>query len=459
MSLPTMTTDVENVVKLAKRPNATNGLGYKKLQKVFDQAGVDIKSFLNDTLIPALDSGIGGVDINTLQEAQGADKEMAFPVYDPSVGVNAKLFIADILPFTVTVTKAASGAMTCDKTFALVLAAYNAGRPVFCVYTNEKEQWFPVILTLAECSINHAVFTRYTEVSQGDTRLVWITLSASGALDATTTIDASSIAYTNTTDEESKLAVGVRAFLDLLYQKLTGIGKRLPALSASDAGKILTANEDGTAGWSQKPTYAASEVTATLQGVGIDGIPTDLQSALNILRDLIDPLGMDATADYKASGASSVKVWATMADANDATKYRVMTGRYQINQSGFTDSVVITDVPGSTVRVVKITECSSDPFVYLSVYSANSPGATPVMQVDFSSEENYLYVFEKNLLLPYYGTEDQGKVLTVDDRGYPKWKASAALPTVGAADNGSFLRVVNGAWAAAQLTDVSEVGA
>lgn len=120
---------------------------------------------------------------------------------------------------------------------------------------------------------------------------------------------------------------------------------------------------------------------------------------------------------------------------------------------------LITDVPGSTVRFVKITECSSDPFVYLSVYSANSPGATPVMQVYFSSEENFLSVFDKNLLLPYYGAEDQGKVLTVDDRGYPKWEASAAIPTVGAADNGAFMRVVNGAWAAEQLTDVSEVGA
>ena len=459
MSLPKMETDVNNIQKLAKRPNATDGLDYQKLQKAFDKAGADIQSFLNNTLIPALDSGIGGVDINALQEAQGADKEMAFPVYDPNVGVNAKLLIADILPFTVTVTKAADGAMTCDKTFALVRAAYNAGRQVFCIYTNEKEQWDTVILTLAECSINHAIFTRYAEVAQGETWLAQITLSASGAVDTTTTIDASSIAYTNTTDEESKLAVGVRAFLDLLYQKLTGIGERLPALSASDAGKILTANEDGTAGWSQKPTYAASEVTATLQGVGIDGIQTDVQSALNILRDLIDPLGTDATADYAASGADSVQAWATMAKTGDTTKYRVTAGRYQINQSGVSDSVVITDVPGSTVRFVKITECNSDSFVYMSVYSSDSPGATPVRQVDFSSEENYLSVFEKNLLLPYYGAEDHGKVLTVDDRGFPEWKASAALPTVGAADNGSFLRVSNGAWAAAQLTDVSEVGA
>ena len=195
MSLPKMETDVKNIEKLAKRPNATDGLDYKALQQVFDKAGVDIQSFLNNTLIPALDSGIGGVDIDALQEAQGADKGMAFPVYDPRVGVNAKLLIADILPFTVSVTKAADGTMTSDKTFALVRSAYNAGRTVFCIYANNKEQWNPVILTLAECSSTSAIFTRYAEVYQGETWLARITLSASGAVDTSTTIDASSVAY------------------------------------------------------------------------------------------------------------------------------------------------------------------------------------------------------------------------------------------------------------------------
>lgn len=431
MSLPKMDTDVKNIEKLAIRPNATDGLGYKALQQVFDKAGADIQSFLNNTLIPALESGIGGVDIASLSEAQGLDKEMAFPVFDPNVERNAKLLIGDILPFAVTVTKAADGTMTSDKTFAQVRSAYIDGRPVLCVYTNNKEQWGPVILTLAECSSTSAMFTRYTEVHQGETRLVWITLSASGAVDATSKIDASSIAYSNTTDEESKLAADVKAFLDLLYQKLTGLG-------ASDVSYSGSIGE-----------YEPKNVSAALEAL------------MNYTDDKVDsiPVTKDATADYNASGASSVEAWATMAKTGDTTKYRVAAGRYQINLSGFSDSVVIIDVPGSTVRVVKITECSSDPFVYLSVYSADSPGATPVMQVDFSSEENFLYVFEKNLLLPYYGTEDQGKVLTVDDRGYPKWKAAAALPAVGTADNGSFLRVVNGAWAAAQLTDVSEVGA
>lgn len=213
------------------------------------------------------------------------------------------------------------------------------------------------------------------------------------------------------------------------------------------------------------PLMSAHDVTYN-GNIG-DYEPKNVSAALEALMNYTDdkvgsiPVTKDATADYAASGADSVQAWATMAKTGDTTKYRVTAGRYQINQSelSYSYSVVITDVPGSTVRVVKITECNSDPFVYMSVYSANSPGATPVTQVDFSSEENLLSVFEKNLLLPYYGSEDQGKVLTVDDRGYPKWKASAALPTVGAADNGAFMRVVNGAWAAAQLTDVSEVGA
>lgn len=434
MSLPKMETDVKNIEKLAKRPNATNGLDYKRLQKAFDKAGVDIQSFLNNTLIPALDSSIGGVDINALQEAQGADKEMAFPVYDPRVGVNAKLSIADILPFAVTVTKAASGAMTCDKTFALVRSAYNAGRTVFCIYTNEKEQWDPVILTLAECSINLAIFSRYAEVYQGETWLARITLSASGAVDTSTTIDASSVAYSNTTDEESKLAVGVRAFLDLLYQKLTGIGKRLPVLSKLDAGKILTANKDGTAGWSQKPTYAASEVTATLQGVGIDGIPTDVQSALNILRALIDPLGMDATADYKASGASTVQEWATMAKTGSTTQYRVAAGEYRVTDVGDVCTVRIVDSTYTSwaIRRVEIVSSDDEADAYWSIYTANKPGLISYESI---------------------GIAGGGGGITLQGKPYQ------LPPLVTAADNGSFLRVSNGAWAAAQLTDVSEVGA
>lgn len=348
------------------------------------------------------DGRIEELDIHGLPEAGRTAAGTEVPVYDPDTGGNAKRRIADILTFTVTVTKAADGTMTCDKPFANVRAAYNAGRPVFCVYTNNKEQWGPVILTLAECSSTSAIFTRYTEVHQGETRLVWITLSASGAVDATTTIDASSIAYTNTTDEESKLAVGVRAFLDLLYQKLTG-------LSASDV------SYSGRIG-----KYETGNVSAALEAL------------MNYTDDKVGsiPVTKDATADYKASGASSVQAWATMADAGNANSYRVREGRYRItDDSGGVSTVEITD--NTIARLVKITEHLSDDFVYVEVFLASTPGETLHRTIYFSSEEHLFDIDGSNYFVPY----------------------------VDARDNGSFLRVVNGKWAAAQLTDVSEVGA
>lgn len=348
------------------------------------------------------DGRIEELDIHGLPEAGRTAAGTEVPVYDPDTGGNAKRRIADILTFTVTVTKAADGTMTCDKPFANVRAAYNAGRPVFCVYTNNKEQWGPVILTLAECSSTSAIFTRYTEVHQGETRLVWITLSASGAVDATTTIDASSIAYTNTTDEESKLAVGVRAFLDLLYQKLTG-------LSASDV------SYSGRIG-----KYETGNVSAALEAL------------MNYTDDKVGsiPVTKDATADYKASGASSVQAWATMADAGNANSYRVREGRYRItDDSGGVSTVEITD--NTIARLVKITEHLSDDFVYVEVFLASTPGETLHRTIYFSSEEHLFDIDGSNYFVPY----------------------------VDARDNESFLRVVNGKWAAAQLTDVSEVGA
>lgn len=313
------------------------------------------------------DGRIEELDIHGLPAAGRTAAGTEVPVYDPDTGGNAKRRIADILTFTVTVTKAASGAMTSDKPFANVRAAYNAGRPVFCVYTNYKEQWGPVILTLAECSSTSAIFTRYTEVHQGDTRLVWITLSASGALDATTTIDASSIAYSGS------------------------IGK-----------------------------YETGNVSAAIEAL------------MNYTDDKVGsiPVTKDATADYAESGASTVAGWATMADAGNANSYRVREGRYRItDDSGGVNTVEITD--NTIARLVKITEHLSDDFVYVEVFLASTPGETLHRTIYFSSEEHLFDIDGSNYFVPY----------------------------VDARDNGSFLRVVNGKWAAAQLTDVSEVGA
>lgn len=350
------------------------------------------------------DGRIEELDIHGLPEAGRTAAGTEVPVYDPDTGGNAKRRIADILTFTVTVTKAADGTMTCDKTFALVLAAYNTGRPVFCVYTNNKEQWGPVILTLAECSDTSAIFTRYTEVHQGDTRLVWITLSASGALDATTTIDASSIAYVNTTDEESKLAVGVRAFLDLLYQKLTGLG----ASDVSYSGSI--------------GKYEPKNVSAALEAL------------MNYTDDKVGSITEDATADYAESGASTVEGWATMAKTGDTTQYRVAAGQYRVTDAGdvYTVSIVDSTYTSWTVRRVEIVSGDDEANAYWSIYTSTKPGLINYKSIEIAGDGGSITLQGKLYQLP---------------------------PPVTAADNGSFLRVVNGLWTAAQLTDVSEVGA
>ena len=315
------------------------------------------------------DGRIEELDIHGLPEAGRTAAGTEVPVYDPDTGGNAKRRIADILTFTVTVTKAADGTMTCDKTFALVRAAYNTGRPVFCVYTNNKEQWGPVILTLAECSDTSAIFTRYTEVHQGETRLVWITLSASGALDATTTIDASSVAYSGSVGE-----------------------------------------------------YSPKNVSAAIDAL------------MNYTDDKVGSITEDATADYAASGASTVMGWATMADANDANKYRVRAGRYRVTDVGdvYTVEIVDSTYDSWAVRRVTVTSVDDESNAYWSIYTSVKPGTISYESIGIAGDGGSITL--------------QGKLYQL-------------LPLVTAADNGAFVRVVNGAWKAVQLTNVAEVGA
>lgn len=67
MSLPKMTTPVNNISLLDDLPNAVGGLSAAELKARFDKAGGDIQTFLNDTLIPALDQM--GVDEGTARDA------------------------------------------------------------------------------------------------------------------------------------------------------------------------------------------------------------------------------------------------------------------------------------------------------------------------------------------------------------------------------------------------------
>lgn len=293
--------------------------------------------------------------------------------------------------FEVTLTRAADGTFTADKTLAQITEAYNNGAALQCVYTNDKEQWDIVRLPLAYIRSDFARFIAFETPAQGATQFVDVACSS----------------------ETSG---------DVWHDYST----RLTGADVDYAGKV--------------GNNTMSTVAEALDALAV-GNPLDM------------------SADYAASGAATVQAWATMAKTGDATRYRVAAGRYQINSpAGSAYNVVITNVPNDTARIVQITECNDDPFVYFDVYSATSPGAAPVSQVYFSSEERLFSVYGKNMILPDYTSADNDKVLTIKN-GYPSWGTVPALPDVGAADNGKFLRVVSGAWAAEALTNVAEVGA
>ena len=59
MAITHFNTDVENVSHLSDLPNSEDGLTAAQLKAVFDKAGVDIKTYINSTLIPELDVANG----------------------------------------------------------------------------------------------------------------------------------------------------------------------------------------------------------------------------------------------------------------------------------------------------------------------------------------------------------------------------------------------------------------
>lgn len=295
-----------------------------------------------------------------------------------------------------------------------------------------------------------------------DVLVVRATLSTSGE-----------VTNADKTFAEIKDAISARKEVVCILKANSGLSLfmlQLSALTASTAVFRALGISNGTVKSIELSLDAASgvwtcenkELALKATDIGFDGTigGNTVSTVSEALSALATGAPLDMSADYAASGAASVAAWATMAKTGDATKYRVAAGRYQINSSArVAYNVVITNVPNDTARIVQITECNDDPYVYFDVFSATSPGAAPVSQVYLSPEERLFSVYGKNMILPDYGVEDEGKVLTVDDSGNPNWKAAAALPTVGTADNGKFLRVVSGAWAAQALTNVAEVGA
>ena len=65
MTLTTLTTDVANISKLDNYPPDDSGMTPALLKAKFDKGSVDIKAFINGTLIPELDTALADKLSNT----------------------------------------------------------------------------------------------------------------------------------------------------------------------------------------------------------------------------------------------------------------------------------------------------------------------------------------------------------------------------------------------------------
>lgn len=58
MAITLFNEDVENVSQLSDLPNAEDGLTAAQLKAVFDKAGVDIKNYINTSLVPQINTAL-----------------------------------------------------------------------------------------------------------------------------------------------------------------------------------------------------------------------------------------------------------------------------------------------------------------------------------------------------------------------------------------------------------------
>lgn len=117
--LPQLETDLNNISALSRLPNKDNELSYKELQEKFDKAGNDIKTYINETLLKAIEDAIisgGGqmsgtnIEINSLP----ANRIENTSITDAQMS-NEAVTATKIASGAVTSVKLASNAVSADK--------------------------------------------------------------------------------------------------------------------------------------------------------------------------------------------------------------------------------------------------------------------------------------------------------------------------------------------------------
>lgn len=394
MSLPKMTTAVDNISKLDTRPNAVNGLTADELKAKFDKAPEDIKRFLNEVLIPALDGAITLDALGAVPEtrkvngqALSADVTLDAASIDYAGAISGAANVKEALEALnakkdVTVFSATLYGETLSSaaTFPEISAAYSAGKQVLLkVDSSGGIYWLlPLVRFLGGMVASFAAWV-------SDSRLAVATLSYSAASTPPVNawsmtqvpLSAESVAYSATIDgtavqdvDAALDALNARkavatvtvtatdggATADMTLSQIVdayGAGREVKCLLAEGSNSTLLSLlkiSTTVARFYGQTSAAVGKVVTFLENGNVAVTQAEAQAA-NVkysgkvgsdtvanVKAALDGLAigkpLDMTADYVASGAATVAAWATMAKVVNGvastTEYRVAPGHYTI---------------------------------------------------------------------------------------------------------------------------------
>ena len=435
MSLPKMTAAVDNISKLDTRPNAVNGLTADELKAKFDKAPEDIKRFLNEVLIPALDGAI------TL-DALGAVPETR--------RVNGKALNSDI---TIDAGEIPALAPDLSKKTAQELLDNLADGVSKAVPKTRKVagKTLDADVTLDAASIDYAGaisgaanVKEALEALNAENDVAVFSAALAGTIDPSITSSATFAEIAAAYDAKKQVLLQVtdrRRMYSILPLATFAPDSRAVFVRVDANGYYMrvTLSYDASSK-SNNWEYASGNINAdaVIYGGKIGAETAD--SVATALDTLAVGNPLDMTADYTTSGATSVEQWAMgpkMVDGvASTTEYRIAQGRYRVadedNLAAY--DVSILDVPSDTGRVVLIKQINSDPYLYCSVYTATAPGATATNVFYLSTEESLLEFGDgKGRLLPEYSDKVAGgdydkflQLTLVGQRVFPQWKRHEA---------------------------------
>nr|DAM08043.1 MAG TPA: BclA protein [Caudoviricetes sp.]DAM08060.1 MAG TPA: BclA protein [Caudoviricetes sp.] len=485
MSLPKMTTAVDNISKLDTRPNAVNGLTADELKAKFDKAPEDIKRFLNEVLIPALDGAItldalGAVPETRKVNGQALSADVTVsaedvPAFGPDQLKKTTQYLLDELADGVSNAVPKTRRVAGKKLDAdIALAAEDVG------YSK----------TVGGVTIEGTVKTEMKSLNAEMDRKVPTTRKVNGkTLDADVTLDAASIDYAGAIPD----AANVKAALDALSEQPgvpgpkgdkgdpgeTGpqgpkgdkgdAGPQGPQGPQGEKGDTGATGPQGPQGENGESAYAAavrggyegSEAdfiadianaaaavpqTRTVNGkaltadvilgaadVGYNGIIPGVVNVKAALDGLAIGKPLDMTADYVASGAESVGQWIAMAATGSTTEYRVPCGTFLLRAVdgiyGMTIVTVFEEPDGNRRGAIDIKftcDCDWEIRFWQGVAVGQTPDVAATFQVNNSGDLSLNGANNLENLVPVGNELQKGKFLMCNASGGAEW---ASLPT------------------------------